>query len=134
MSSGRFRPGQSGNPAGRPVGSTSPSTRLRQAIAEHVPAIIESLVREARNGDVAAASLLLSRVLPPVRPESVVTPIFDSGDMAGRAETIVGEALSGAISPTVANELIGALAAQAKIVEISVLAERLDALEERIGK
>ena len=64
----KWQKGQSGNPAGRAPGSHNPSTVLRLAIAEQVPAIIDTLVEAAKAGDVSAAKLLLSRVLPPLKP------------------------------------------------------------------
>lgn len=131
--SGKFQPGKSGNPAGRPKGIPNPQAKLRKSIEEHVPAIITRLAEAARAGDVAAASLLLSRCLPPVKPESFTNPIPDGGSMAERAEQIVSEAMAGNLSATAAGELMGVLANQAKIVEISELAERLAALEERVG-
>lgn len=131
--SGRFQPGRSGNPAGRPKGIPNPQAKLRKSIEEHVPAIITRLAEAARGGDVAAASLLLSRCLPPVKPESFTKPIPDGGSMAERAEQVVSEAMAGNLSATAAGELMGVLANQAKIVEISELAERLAALEERVG-
>ena len=131
---GRFQPGQSGNPAGRPRGIPNPQARLRQAISEHVPAIITRLVAAALDGDVGAAGLLLSRVLPQAKPEAISLPVFDGGTMADRAEQVVSDAMSGTLSPTAAAELIGVLAAQAKIAEVSELAERMAAIEERLNK
>jgi len=129
-----FRPGQSGNPAGRPKGIPNPQAKLRQAITAHVPAIIDRLVAAALDGDTAAASLLLSRALPPAKPESLIHALPEAGSMAGRAEEVVTAAMAGNISPTAAGELIGVLAAQAKIVEISELAERMAAIEARLGQ
>ena len=60
--------------------------------------------------------------------------MFDGGGMADRAEQIAAEAMAGNLSPTAAAELISILAAQAKIIEISELTERLAALEERLGQ
>ena len=59
---GRWKPGQSGNPKGRPPGQGEAGTaaKLRRAIAEHVPAIVERLVDQAMGGDVGACRLLLS--------------------------------------------------------------------------
>jgi hypothetical protein len=83
--SGRFQSGQSGNPNGRPRGIPNPHAKLRKAIEGHVPAIIDRLVQAALDGDTAAASLLLSRCLAAVKPESVSLPVPDQGTMAGRA-------------------------------------------------
>ncbi|WP_233490253.1 DUF5681 domain-containing protein [Thiocapsa marina] len=32
----KFKPGQSGNPAGKPPGTASQSTRLRRSIEQHI--------------------------------------------------------------------------------------------------
>ncbi len=48
---GRWKPGQSGNPSGRPPG-TGHVAKLRASIAVHVPEIIGQLVEAAKDGDV----------------------------------------------------------------------------------
>ena len=60
-----FVKGQSGNPAGRPK-NCGVIAELRGSINQHVPEIIERLVKAAKSGDVLAAKLLLERVVPPV--------------------------------------------------------------------
>lgn len=62
----RFAPGVSGNPKGRPPGSSN-LVALRAAIGEQMGPIIASLVVKASKGDVQAARLLLERVLPRVK-------------------------------------------------------------------
>ena len=127
----KFQKGQSGNPAGRPPGIPNPITRFRQQIAEHAPEIITAMVTAAKAGDTSAASLLLARLLPPVRPESPGQAIDDGGDMAARAESIVAATMNGTLSPTTASELMTVLAGQARIKELVELEERLAALEAR---
>ncbi|MFK7912114.1 MAG: DUF5681 domain-containing protein [Akkermansiaceae bacterium] len=61
---GQFKPGQSGNPNGRPKGTRNRYTRYRKQIEAHVPDIIEKLVKMAMDGDIAAARVLLDRVWP----------------------------------------------------------------------
>ena len=51
-----WKPGQSGNPKGKPPGSGE-LQRLRAAIGAHVPEILEKLATAARDGDVQAARL-----------------------------------------------------------------------------
>lgn len=130
----RFKPGQSGNPKGKPRGTKHASTTLREAIANDLHAIVAALIEKAKDGDTGAAALLLSRTLPPLRPQSeppdtaITGTTFDE-----RAEAVTCAALSGQISPTGATELMGVLAQQARIAEVSELAERLERIEKSLG-
>jgi hypothetical protein len=64
----RFKPGQSGNPKGRPKGSyTKQLTALRQAADEILPSLIE----KAKAGDMEAIRLIIDRAVPKLKP---VTP------------------------------------------------------------
>lgn len=71
---GRWKPGESGNPKGRPPGAGEVA-KLRASIAGHVPEIIGQLVEAAKGGDVQAARLLLERVLPPMKPTELAVPL-----------------------------------------------------------
>ena len=126
----RFKPGQSGNPSGKPKGAKHASTKLRDAISNDLHSIVAALIEKAKDGDTAAAALLFSRTLPPLRPQSEPPDIALAGiTLAERAEAIASAALSGELSPTGATELMGVLAQQARITEISELAERLERIE-----
>jgi len=74
---GRWKAGESGNLKGKPPGSGE-LQKLRAAIGEHVPEIINQLVAAARGGDIQAARLILERVLPPVKaieqPQTIDLP------------------------------------------------------------
>jgi hypothetical protein len=60
----RFQPGVSGNPRGKPRGPNY-ATRFMESLKKgDSKAIIEAMVEKARNGSVAAAELILSRLMP----------------------------------------------------------------------
>lgn len=67
---GRWKPGQSGNPKGRPKQSLVALQRdLEGAIRDHLTAdkvknIIDAIVGKAVNGDVKAAKLILDKLVP----------------------------------------------------------------------
>ena len=88
-----YAPGESGNPAGRPRGARGRAAVLRESIDAEIPEIIQSLIRQAKDGDVAACRLLLERCLPPVRASgpSVETdlPDFETGDLKTRSEAVI---------------------------------------------
>ena len=75
-----FKPGKSGNPKGRPKGIPNPQARIRQAIADDIPQILGVLRERALDGDVQAAALLISRCLPPLRPESAAQAVEVAGE------------------------------------------------------
>lgn len=126
----QFQKGKSGNPAGRPKGTPNPQTRIRNAIAADLPKILAVLRDRALDGDAQAASLLLSRCLPALKPQSEATEIHLTGtDLAERAESIASATMAGELAPSTATELMAVLMQQARIAEVSELAERLERIE-----
>ena len=127
---GRWQPGQSGNPDGRPRG-TGEVARLRASIAEKVPEILTKLTELALNGDVQAARLLIERVLPPVKAvEMPIEMSLADGGLSEQARQMLAAAAGGVLAPDQAAALIGALAAVAKITETDELSKRIERLEE----
>jgi hypothetical protein len=127
---GRWLPGRSANPKGKPPDSGMVGT-LRKAIRERLPSIVAKLADQAEAGDVQAARVLVERVLPPVRAESreiVVEVLAD--DLTARAKGLIDAALAGKIPPNVAAELIQAIGATAKVAELVEFEQRLRRLEE----
>jgi hypothetical protein len=128
MTAQRFQPGQSGNPSGRPKNKT-PATLLRKAIAEDMPDIITSLVELAKNGDVAAAKVLLDRVCPPLKPQAMPIYLPVNGSLTEQGNEVIIATLAGQIPPDIGSQLITALSHQAKLIEIDELMKRIEALE-----
>ena len=62
---GRFREGQSGNPAGRRPGSRNRASLVLDALADgEAEAVLEAMVERAKQGDLKAAELVLARAWP----------------------------------------------------------------------
>jgi len=77
---GRFRPGESGNPAGRPRGAKNKATILaEEAMAEKVGAVVDKLVERALAGSTSAIRQFLDRNLP--MPRGCIG--FDLPDLRG---------------------------------------------------
>ena len=127
----KFERGKSGNPAGRPRGALSPANKL---VKQAAPEILESVIEQAKAGDLQAAALILARGVPALK--ATLEPVilmtgqeYKAMNTAERAEAIMGAALSGTVPPDVAKQLLESLGACANIAEWADLAERIEALE-----
>ena len=131
LNRGRWEPGRSGNPAGRPSG-TGQVAEIRAAIGERVPAILEQLITQAISGDVSAARLLLERVVPPLKAEELPVAFeLQPGTLTARSATILQEVASGNLSVATGTQLIAAVGSIARVIEVDELARRIDLLEAR---
>lgn len=129
MTTAKFKAGVSGNPKGRPKNKT-PATLLRKSIAEAMPDIISKLVEQAKEGDTAAAKILLDRCCPTLKPQAMAINLPISGTLAEQGGEIITATMKGLIPPDIGAQLITALAAQSKIIEIDELTQRIERLEE----
>lgn len=131
---GRWSAGVSGNPAGRTPGSGQ-LQKLRDAIAQDVPAILASLVDAAKGGDIQAAKLILDRVLPPLKAiEQAVALQLPEGTLTAKAGALLDAAALGELTPAQAAQLISAVGTIGKITEFDELNARLTQLEQQHGK
>lgn len=130
----RFKPGQSGNPAGRTPGSGEVG-KLRQAIASHIPEIVNQLVEQARGGDVGAARLLLERVLPPVKAVEQAHAIdLPNGTLTEQGRAVLRSVAAGELAPGQGAQLLSAIGTLGKVAEFDDLSARITALEEKNAK
>jgi hypothetical protein len=130
-----FVKGQSGNPKGKPPGITARG-RFRQQVNEALPSIVQGLIEAAQGGDVQAANIILSKVIPNLKPTSDPVRIQASQDatLADRGLIVVHAATTGKLSADDASQVMGLLVSQAKLVEQSEVMERLEAIEQWLAK
>lgn len=64
-----WQPGQSGNPRGRRPDAAIAKARLK--LARSLPAILNVVIQAALAGDLAAAKLIIERLIPIARPDYV---------------------------------------------------------------
>ncbi len=130
---GRWKKGESGNPAGRKPGNDK-LAQLRAGIAARVPALLEQLMTQALEGDTQAARLLLERVLPPLKPKEETTPLaLPDGTLLARGEAVLSAVADGELAPGQGAVLMGAIGALARITEVDSLTKRIEALEAQHG-
>jgi len=129
----RFKPGASGNPAGRPKGIQT-QAKLRAAIARDLPEIIQAMLAAAKSGDVQAARLLLDRTLPALKATDAPAPLSlpaGTPDLAAAAKATLEAVAGGALTPDQAGAVAGVLSALVRVKESVELEGRIAALENR---
>lgn len=134
---GGFKPGQSGNPAGKPKGSSNRTTMLAQVVLDGgVEKIMETLVRKAIDGDPTALKLAVERLIPlrRGRPLQIELPaIVAASDAITAMGAIVKAVANGVISPEEAAELSSLVDAGRRVIETADHEVRLIELEANRG-
>ena len=114
-----FKPGQSGNPAGRAVGSRNKKTLAAEAaLFEHAQELVDDLVKRAKAGEPAAMRLAMERILPTGRgrPLPIELPPVRSTEDAQVAAGVIMDALKqGALSAREAVDLINVVGALTRL-------------------
>ena len=110
---GRFQPGQSGNPAGRPKGSLNMLTRAMQAkLAGRADEILDRAISLAAAGNMNALKLLVPRLLPEIREQPLpvldLPPVGDVEDLPAFADAVLAAVREGVIAPATAGQLMDA--------------------------
>ena len=131
---GRFVPGRSGNPAGRPRGLKG-RTSLRSLLEASGAELVEKCVTLALGGDVAALRLCLDRVLPSLRPvEQPTTFSLPTENLSDQGRQVLACVARGELSPGQGAQILSSIGTLARVVEVSELIERIELLEAKDGK
>lgn len=127
-----WKPGQSGNPRGKPPGSGE-LQRLRASIAADVPDILAGLVLAAKGGDVQAARLILERVLPPVKAieQAQELDFPEGGTLTAQGRAVLSAVAAGELAPGQGAQLLAAIGSLARVTEIDELTARITTLEDK---
>ena len=125
-----FAPGVSGNPKGRPRNAGQLGA-LRKRIEARTPEIIDRLVESALSGDVQAASVLIGRILPPLRATEAPIPGLTIASLAEAPQAILTALGRGVLTVDQVTAVSQLLTALGRAQEILELTARVAALEER---
>lgn len=131
---GRWYKGMpSPNKAGRPPGITDRKSKLAQRMLADADGIVAALAERALDGDSGAASIILSRVLPPLRSqaEKVAFPFDASAPVARQVKQVLDACASGTVAPDVAKLVIESIKALAEVRAVEELEQRVVLLEAR---
>jgi hypothetical protein len=129
-----WKPGQSGNPAGKRPG-TGKIDKLRAALTKELPEVLEALIAQAKAGDTGAIKLVLERTVPALRPVDAATPLNlpPEAGLAEQGRAVLAALAAGQLPVNQAAGILQGLGNLAKLVELDELEKRVAALEGKQG-
>lgn len=126
----KFKPGQSGNPAGRKPGIPDKRVAWRKALEPHGQELISKALELAMEGDVQALKACLDRICPPYRPAAAPVEFTLEGEtLTEQAQSVLVAIAAGELDPQTGVQIINSIASVAKIAELDEILERIEALE-----
>ena len=132
---GKFKPGQSGNPAGRPKGIKDRRVALRELLIPYAGDLIGKAVELALMGDTQALRICLERIIPHAKedPIGMVLPKIAGPEDCTTAQAAVLNAVAeGQLLPGEGQALSGLIEHQRRAYEPTDLAKRLAAIEPQL--
>jgi ERCC4-type nuclease len=105
---------------------------VRELLEERRGDLVTKAIDLALAGDVGALRLCIERLAPPLKSISdavVIAGLADAKTLTEKSEAIVHALGKGAVSPTVAGELLTAVGSLAKAMEVDELTRRVSNLE-----
>ncbi len=128
-----FKPGQSGNPNGRPQGSRNKvSLACEELLSGEADNLTRKCIELAKGGDMQALRLCMERLCPPRKdsPISFELPRMEtSTDAVSVLSGLLDEVASGNITPSEAQAVAGIVDTYRRTIETSELDARIKELE-----
>ena len=132
----RGKPFAKGN-AGKPKGARHKATLAAEALLEgEAEGLTRKAIEAALAGDMSALKLCLDRLVPPRRDRPVtfdLPAVQSASDHPDALGTILSAVAAGELTPGEAQAFAGILKEHRAAIETAELADRLDALEERLS-
>ena len=129
----RFKPGKSGNPAGKPKGARHKVTLLAEKLLDgDAEDVVKKCIELAKAGDSSAIKLIMDRILPARKDRTVnidLPPIKSISDASKAMAQITTAVSEGEITPMESQILSSVLENYRKVVETVNHEERIAELE-----
>lgn len=132
---GKFKPGQSGNPGGRPKGVKDRRVALRELLKPYAGDLVGKAVELALEGDTAALRICIDRIIPPIKEDAITAnlpKISSLEDCTGAQAAVLNAVACGDLMPSEGQVLSGLIEHQRRAYETTELARRLEAIEDQL--
>lgn len=130
---GKFSPGKSGNPKGRPPGARNKATVMAERLLDgETEAITNVCIKKAKDGDMVVIRLCMERLLPPRkgRPVCVKLPQLSGAmNIVEAHAAVISEVSKGTITLEEATLLSSLIDGYRKSVETEDLAKDVEVLK-----
>lgn len=133
---GGFKPGQSGNPAGKPKGARHRATVMAEKLfGDAAEEVCRAVIAKAQQGDMTAARLIVERLCPPRKDRPIDFPLpalASAADAATLMTAILAGVASGEITPQEAAEVARLAEVFVRTFEATEFERRLSELEKAV--
>ncbi|MCB2093568.1 MAG: hypothetical protein KDE11_04115 [Rhodobacteraceae bacterium] len=124
---------KSPNPSGKPADFGVARTKITRLLLDNAGGILEKQIAKALEGDSAAAQLVLSRVIAPLKSDSGRVKFdFDASlPISAQVERVLEAVATGKVSPEVGQQIVGAISNLASVRATEELEQRIVMLESK---
>ena len=134
---GHFREGASGNPSGRRPGSRNRASLVLDALADgEAEAVLEAVVRRAKEGDLKAAEFVLARAWPVRKGRPValdLSPVSTASGAAAAFGEVLAALAEGRLTPEEAGAVTALLEAHVRALEAAGRRRKHEKMEALLG-
>jgi hypothetical protein len=128
-----FKPGQSGNPSGKPKGARHRATVFAEKLMEDETGdVVRAVINAAKGGDMVAARLVLERIAPPRKGRTVrfeLPPIEKASDVLTGLSALIQAVSIENLTPDEATTVASLIELKRRAIETLEIERRLVALE-----